>query len=326
MKTFKLKKAVFSLFILFSLSFVFAQTEINQFVIPKRIFVGDTAELNFMFRSNVDFFKDEADIDEKTLDLTKFPYSTDTDSFTIKKAIIKRNGPMYTVVLTFVPWKPGLLDFGQIDLLGAIYGTKPTVPFNIDPSPVEIASILPKGEDTVLRSVVPPLLAPGTIYVIYGCIVLIILLIVLGIMLFAKRHQIALNYKKHRTLRNYARNARKALKQIKKLEKNQEKLQDDSFCFAIQQIFRVYLTERFGINFLPLATSQLIQAVNQATGDFFSDAKLEQLEILHSIFIRSDYIRFAHQGTLHKGERGELISKSNTVIQVLESSEGENHA
>ncbi|MBQ5471252.1 MAG: hypothetical protein IIT58_04525 [Treponema sp.] len=325
MKTFSLKRIILAALVAFYSVCVFAQTEFNQMVIPKRIFVGDTAELHYIFRSNVDFFKDE-EIDEKLLNLDSFPYSVDNEDFTIKKAVIQRNGPMYTVVITFVPWRPGKIDFEEFDLLLAVLGTKNSVPFLIDPVYVEVSSVLVKGEDTPLRSVVPPLLAPGTIYFIYASILLLIVVVILVIILFAKRHQIALNYKKQRTLRNYARNARRALKQFKKLEKNQEKLTDESFCFAVQQIFRVYLTERFGINFSTLATGQFLKKLSEATGDFFSDEKLEQVEVLHSIFIRSDYIRFAHDGSLHRGERADLVTKSKNVIHVLEAQEGERNA
>lgn len=320
MKVFSKKTLLILFAAVFSIGFAFAQTEATQLVFPKKMFVGDTAELQYIFRSNVDFFEKNPELEEKNLDFTKLPVSS-SEEITVKKAVIQRNGPMYKIVITFIPWRPGRIDFKEFDLLAAVTGTKSSIPFPIQFNSIEIASVLTKGEDAVLRPIAAPLLAPGTIYFIYGGIIFLVLLVILAIVLFAQRHKIALNIRMHQTLRMYARNARKALRQIRKLEKNSDKLNDEAFCHAIQQIFRVYLSERFGVNFSTLATGQFVKAFNEATSSFMNDEKLEQMEILISIFMRSDYIRFAHCGGLGRNERMELTSKARTVISTFEKQE-----
>ena len=72
-----LRRILFLLLIAFSSQRFFAQTETSQMVLPKRIFVGDTAELHYTFNSNVDFFPNEETLDEKPLIFEKLPFDFD---------------------------------------------------------------------------------------------------------------------------------------------------------------------------------------------------------------------------------------------------------
>ena len=62
-----MKKIFLSIILLLSVFSVFSQSEIKQIVLPKRIYVGDTAQLHYTFRSGVDFFPDEEQLVEKKL-------------------------------------------------------------------------------------------------------------------------------------------------------------------------------------------------------------------------------------------------------------------
>ncbi|MBQ5998482.1 MAG: hypothetical protein IJL70_03325 [Treponema sp.] len=306
-----------------------AQSDTSQFVFPKRVLVGDMAELHYTFSSGVDFFPEEGLLDEKPLFLNLLPFSTDNSDFTLTKAIIQRNGAMYTVVLTFIPWKSGILDFPQFDLYAAVFGSD-TVPFIIDPERVEISSLL-TDEDTILRPVVPPLLFPGTIYFVYFSIVLFIVVLIFIIQFLIRWRTISDKLNEKRLLRKYAKSSRFAVRQLKKLEKNSSKIQDSAFCLAIQKIFRKYLTVRFGINFNCLATNQFVTAFETATGGVLDGFIVDNMEAIVEIFTRMDYVRFAHNSleskkmpaeqyaaVLHDGERGELINTSRAIIKLFE--------
>lgn len=313
-------------------SSLFAQTETSQMVFPKKILVGDTAELHYTFRSNVDFFPNEEALDEKSLVFEKLPFEYDNEDYTITKAVIQRNGLLYTVVITFSPWKTGLIDFPQFDLLSAVFGNQSAVPFLIDPEPVEIVSVLAKGEDSGLRGIHGPCLFPGTIYAIYGASLLFVIILVLVLHTIIKWSEISEKMKERRTLRLYAKNARGAMRQFKKLEKNSAKVNDAAFCLAVQQIFRVYLTTRFGIRFETLSSNQFVSAFEKLTAGTMSDLTRENVFLVSEIFHRADYVRFAQNsldskrmprekyGTeLQEGERQDMLARSREIIKTFET-------
>lgn len=332
----ELRKSFCSLFLFFLSIFLYSQTETSQMVFPKKIYVGDTAELRFTFRSNVDFFPNEDTLDEKPLLLEKLPFATDNEDFTLIKGMIQRNGLLYTVVLTFSPWKIGYIDFPQIDLIPAVFGSDSTVPFMIDPEPVEIISILPKGEDSSLRGIRGPLLVPGTIYVVYAAIILFIALLIFIIQTIVRWQQISARMKEKKTLRLYAKNARNALRQFRKLEKNSSKINDVAFCLAVQQIFRFYLSVRFGRKFDCLSTDQIAPVFDDITAGTMNDFTRETVSSVVEIFRRADYLRFAHDSLdskrqpqqvyetkLQPDERKNMIANSRTIIKAFEAG-GEN--
>ena len=168
----KLKKAFFVPLVIFgACACLFSQSDISQLVFPKRLYVGDTAELRYTFRSAIDFFNGDTDSDELVLPVAAFPFQIDNSEFSIEKASLQRNGDFYTVILTFIPWRTGIVDIPPFDLLSVLYGSA-AVPVEINPQPFEVASVLPDGDDTQLRSSVTPLLIPGTMYVVYAFIFL----------------------------------------------------------------------------------------------------------------------------------------------------------
>jgi hypothetical protein len=331
-----LRRILFLLLIAFSSQRFFAQTETSQMVLPKRIFVGDTAELHYTFNSNVDFFPNEETLDEKPLIFEKLPFDFDNENFTLQKAVIQKNGLLYTVVLTFTPWKVGILDFPQIDLLSAVFGSTNSVPFLIDPKPIEISSIITKYEDSSLRGIKGPLLFPGTIYAIYAAIVLFVVILIFILHTILKWQEISAKFRQKKTLRMYAKNARNALRQFRKLEKNSLRINDVAFCLAVQQIFRYYLTVRFGRKFDALSTEQISAAFEELTAGTMSDFLRENVSSVQEIFRRADYIRFAHgsldakrepaqiyAAELQPDERTTMIANSRTIIKAFETG-GEN--
>ena len=314
----KLKKLFLVNFFLFLCVCIFAQSETNQMVFPKKIYLGDTAEIHYIFRSGVEFFPGETNLDEKPLYLLAGGMELETENYSITKAVIQRNGPMYTVVLTFIPWKTGKITFPEFDLLAAVFNVKSSVPFYILLEPVEISSIIPKGEDISLQEIESPLLVPGTIYVVYAIAVIVLILLILLVRTFVKRKEILAALKTRKILRMYAKNASKALRQFRKLAKNSSKLSDEAFCLCSQQILRVYLSTRFGVNFCALATNQIANAFDDVSSGLLGEEKSDQVEELVGIFMRCDYIRFAHQSLLNENERPDLIKRACTIIKVFE--------
>lgn len=324
----KLIFAVISLLSVFSVR-VFAQSDIKQMSFPKRIYIGDTAEIHYTFGSGVDFFPEEEQRDEKNLFFSALPFKSDNEAFTLQKAVIQKNGPLYTVVLIFIPWKVGYIDFPEFDLYAAVFGSS-TIPFIIDPKPVEIASII-SDPDMGLKSFAPPLLFPGTIYFVYIFVAVILGILVFIIQAAIRWQTISDKVKQKKLLRRYAKNSRNALRQLKKLEKKSAKINDVIFCTAIQHIFRKYLTVRMGIDFHTLTTNQFISYFNDATCGVLDGFVIDNMEAIVEIFRRMDYIRFAqnsleakklpkekYAAVLHAGEREETIETSRAIIRLFD--------
>ena len=84
-----MKKSFFiTLLFLFSLDFVFAQSYVSQVVLPKKIYVGDVAEIRVSFSSGIDFFADlPANQIERNLNLSNLAIDVDNDDFLLKNAI-----------------------------------------------------------------------------------------------------------------------------------------------------------------------------------------------------------------------------------------------
>lgn len=324
----KLIFAVISLLSVFSVR-IFAQSDIKQMSFPKRIYIGDTAEIHYTFGSGVDFFPDEENVDEKNLLFAALPFECDNNDFTLQKAFIQKNGPLYTVVLIFIPWKVGFIDFPEFDLYSAVFGSS-TIPFNIDPKPVEINSII-TDQNAVLRPFASPLLFPGTIYFVYAFIAVVLGALIFIVQAVIRWQTISDKLKQKRILRKYARNSRQALRQLKKLEKKSAKINDVIFCTAIQHIFRKYLTGRFGVDFCAVTTNQFMTVFNNITGGVLGGFFIDNMEAIVEIFRRMDYVRFAqnsleskrlpkekYAAILHEGEREEILNTSRAIIKLFD--------
>ena len=306
-----------------------AQSDTSQILIPKRIFVGDTAELHFVFSSGLDFFADDDNVSEKHLLASTLPFKMENDDFTLRNAVIRKTGAQYSVVLTFIPWKVGLIDIPPFDLYAAVFGAS-AVPFMIDYAPIEVSSIM-QGDDVPLKPFASPLLFPGTIYFVYAQIAVLLALLAFVVQMAIRWQKFSAKFRERRMLRRNARNARKAIRRLKKLARTSPKLSDVVFCSAIQKIFRDYLTERFGVPFGALTKNQFIPVFNTLTASAVGGFALDNFEAIVEIFTRTDYIRFA-RGSLEAkrlpaerfaaafrdGEREELLATSRAVIKLFE--------
>ena len=329
---FFLSAVIFCLFF----SSVYAQPETSQIIIPKKLFVGDTAELRYSFQSSLELFEDNPEVDEKLLPLSELPFDFDNDDFSISKLILQRNGGFYTIIFTVTTWKTGLIDIPAFNLLPMTVKNY-TVPLEINPEPFEVSSILTNGEETPLKTELGPLLVPGTIYMVWLFIIILILVLVIFVYLFIKRRQISDFIKRILLRLSYAWNARKALKELKKLELKGNSFDDKTFCASYQKIIRKYLNGRFGISFDSVSSRELPEAFERATGGFVSEDREEKIETLEGNFYRTDYIRYAsgsldskrfpaskYQALLLEGERERLVNDAKAFIAAFETNKPKN--
>lgn len=326
------KISVVLLFFFGASAFCFPQSDVSQLVFPKHIFVGDTAELRYTFRSPIDFFNGIESDDELPIPLTSFPFPIDSREFSVEKATLLHSGDFYVVVLTFVPWRVGTIDFPQFDLLTVLYGENASgVPFVINPQPFDVDSVLPDGEDTQLRPPAPPLLIPGTAYTVYALLLFAVVLLIVAVRIAVSYPAIAAALRSYMTLRRYEKSARRALRSLRRLEKKNEDFSDAEFCALFEKILRLYFSVRFGCPFETVVSSQICAVMENASGGFLEGAALEQAEIAEQLFRRADYVRFARgsadsrrspaekfSAALQSGERDDFMEKARSVIRVFE--------
>lgn len=308
-----------------------AQSAVSQTVLPKQIYVGDTAEIRCSFRADFDFFSGvPSDQNERTLTLAALPFDCENDDFSLEKAVLQKSGSAYTLVLTFVPWRTGAVDIPRFDLAAAVCGPN-SPPYPIDPAPCRISSILENTGELSLRPPRGPLLVPGTMYAVYAAAAAAVGLLAVLVRIVMRRDELARALRGYAARRSCARNARAALRALKKLGHPSEKKDDADFCLALQRVLRNYLGGRFGRRFDTLTTSQLAAAFEEATGGLMSGGRLSQTEILTRVFLRTDYIRFARgsadsrrlpaedfAAALRADERGALLAEARHAVWGLD--------
>ena len=132
----------------------------NGVLIPQRIFVGDTAQFLFLLS------------EKEYANLTRLGFTagepippkniTQNDMMTVNEIRIVKREAEYYLTITFVPWETGEIDFPALSFL-PLHTKLPTI---------TVSSLLANGERISLQPPKPPLLPPGTDFLLYGATVL----------------------------------------------------------------------------------------------------------------------------------------------------------
>ena len=132
----------------------------NGVLIPQRIFVGDTAQFLFQL-SEKEYatltalgFTPEIPIPLKNI--------TQNDAMTINEIRIITQTTGRYLAITFIPWETGEIDFPTLAFL----------PLKNKLPAISVSSLLGTGERVSLQPPKPPLLPPGTDFLLYGAAVL----------------------------------------------------------------------------------------------------------------------------------------------------------
>ena len=147
-----------------------AQTRTDgPYLVPQTIFVGDPGRLV------VPLGRAYAGVAPFVLDAPeKLP---ETHELWIRRIELERRGELTRLLIDFVPYAPGTLSFPALEISISGGGAEPLIFTGLE---VQVASILSPSEMT-LSGPIPPLSVPGTSFLIYGTIVLLIFLLFLGI-------------------------------------------------------------------------------------------------------------------------------------------------
>ena len=289
----------------------------QQILIPKKVYIGDTAELRCTFNSPDPFLKQLTSSGIAELPLVS--QSTEPqEEYVIKNISLSPSGiDFYQLTITFIPWKTGDLLFPSMEIVGS--------DIVLEFQPIQIVSLI-TNENTntsTIRDTAALLLLPGTTYKLYGTLSGFVIFLIICIRIILKRKNILFYINQKRLLKKYKKNKKQTIRNLYKIADEAEaaKIDDQTAAENFQKSLRTYLEIRFDYPFTHTVASEIMQGWQTATGGLLSDTKTEAFGNIAASFIRTDFIRYSKNGKFEENELINLIEKIISQIQILEQNE-----
>ena len=289
----------------------------QQILIPKKVYIGDTAELRCTFNSPDPFLKQLTSSGTAKLPLVS--QSTESqEEYVIKNISLSPSGiDFYQLTITFIPWKTGDLLFPSMEIEGS--------DIVLEFQPIQIVSLI-TNENTntsTIRDTAAPLLLPGTTYKLYGTLAGFVIFLIICIRIILKRKNILFYINQKRLLKKYKKNKKQTIRNLYKIADEAEaaKIDDQTAAENLQKSLRTYLEIRLDYPFTHTVASEIMQGWQTATGGLLSDTKTEAFGNIAASFIRTDFIRYSKNGKFEENELINLIEKIISQIQILEQNE-----
>lgn len=289
----------------------------QQILIPKKVYIGDTAELRCTFNSPDPFLKQLTSSGTAELPLVS-QLAESQEEYVIKNISLSPSGiDFYQLTITFIPWKTGDLLFPSMEIEGS--------DIVLEFQPIQIVSLI-TNENTntsTIRDTAAPLLLPGTTYKLYGTLSGFVIFLIICIRIILKRKNILFYINQKRLLKKYKKNKKQTIRNLYKIADEAEaaKIDDQTAAENLQKSLRTYLEIRFDYPFTHTVTSEIMQGWQTATGGLLSDTKTEAFGNIAASFIRTDFIRYSKNGKFEENELINLIEKIISQIQILEQNE-----
>ena len=289
----------------------------QQILIPKKVYIGDTAELRCTFNSPDPFLKQLTSSGTAELPLVS-QSAEPQEEYVIKNISLSPSGiDFYQLTITFIPWKTGDLLFPSMEIEGS--------DIVLEFQPIQIVSLI-ANENTntsTIRDTAAPLLLPGTTYKLYGTLSVFVIFLIICIRIILKRKNILFYINQKRLLKKYKKNKKQAIRNLYKIADEAEaaKIDDQTAAENLQKSLRTYLEIRFDYPFTHTVASEIMQGWQTATGGLLSDTKTEAFGNIAASFIRTDFIRYSKNGKFEENELINLIEKIISQIQILEQNE-----
>lgn len=311
----------------------------QQILVPKKVYIGDAAELRCTFNSPSSALKQltangTAEVSAHS-EFSATPATSGisadsgisvtaeisalSDDYEIKSITLSPAGvDFYQLSLNFVPWKTGLIEFPNLTLEDV------TIVFE----PVPIVSLVSTDNlnTTSLHDTAAPLLLPGTAYKLYGTLAAIIILVIVLIRLFIKRKSLLFYMNTRRLLKKYKKNKKQTIRALYKIAAEAENSEEPvrsakASAEKIQKTLRNYLEVRFDFPFTHAATSEIMPGFYKVTGGLLSEIKEEAFGEIASSFVRTDFIRYSNNAAFEKDELKKMIENLTAQIETLETVE-----
>lgn len=341
-----MKKIIFALLLFFPLFPAFAQSSSEeendstlQVMVPRDVFIGDSGQIQYSFRSPVDFFvfTETVASNNETLEIDLKPedFLEDPVSCRVIKTTLSRTGINYNLCITFVPWKTGMIKFKKFNLEEICARSKEnySADFNIEFTPVMILSLAEKLGAKTLRPPKAPEVLPYTNYYLWFFLVLAVTLFSLLCIAIIRLPELIRKWRLLKAKIGFYKNAVKTKRHLNILLR--KKIEDDEFSRQWQMIVRAYLEYRFRAPFASVTCRNIELKIMQITGGMMSGSQESAVEKLTGLFVRTDYIRFAsgsidskmlpmeeHKAGFVDGEKKSLIASTHKIIDAFEKEEG----
>ena len=289
----------------------------QQILIPKKVYIGDTAELRCTFNSPDPFLKQLTSSGTAELPLVS-QSAEPQEEYVIKNISLSPSGiDFYQLTITFIPWKTGDLLFPSMEIEGS--------DIVLEFQPIQTVSLI-ANENTntsTIRDTAAPLLLPGTTYKLYGTLSGFVIFLIICIRIILKRKNILFYINQKRLLKKYKKNKKQTIRNLYKIADEAEaaKIDDQTAAENLQKSLRTYLEIRFDYPFTHTVASEIMQGWQTATGGLLSDTKTEAFGNIAASFIRTDFIRYSKNGKFEENELINLIEKIISQIQILEQNE-----
>ncbi|HBP09538.1 MULTISPECIES: hypothetical protein [unclassified Treponema] len=312
----------------------------TQVMVPRDVFIGDSGQIQYSFRTPVDFFSfaDSSMIKDEvlSLNLSSKELLENPDDCLVTKSVLVRNGVNYNLCITIIPWKTGTIKFKEFNLEKFCRGQKKneveSVDFKIQLAPVTILSLVEKLEVKNLKSPQAPLLLPNTNYFLWIALFLVAGFFSLSCIVLIRLPHILKKLKFLKEQFELYRNAKRTKKKLSALLK--KKIDDKDFCEKWQLAMREYLEFRFAVSFCSVPGKNVGAKIFDITSGLVGEKVCEAIESLSCFFVRTDYIRFAsgsidskllpaetHQALFVKNEKKSMIVETCKIIDLLEKGE-----
>lgn len=328
-----------------------------QLFMPKTVYVGDTAELRYMFYAEQDLLSVQPSAAEDAVALSVANASTAAEAsrvnpaFTatsatpaalaldaavvasalmpdggifVKTAALERVADDYALVITLIPWRAGTLVFAPLDvaaLVGASRGTAGAgASVLVQLAPVTVCSLVSALHETELRPPQAPLLLPGTTALLLSLAVLAVVVLTMLIVLLRKLPALSALLAATGANRLVRRHASLAIKRLRRAERLAScgELEMRAFCGEMQHILRDFLEKRFSRPFATVVTPSLYDAFVALAGGSLSEPQEQTVQTLVALFARTDYLRFAREAQGLTDESATLlVGEASDCVRAL---------
>ena len=279
-------------------------------LVPREVFVGDSAELSFTTGAFNAALEQGADVLVPLGDVAVSPDAT------VESVTARRGDSSTTVVIRFVPWTTGLLRLPPFSLKK----------IRVVPPPVRISSLAEKIGQTALDPPRSPLLVPGTTLVLYALSASAIACLAFGAIAFVRfRRYLTLNEGRIRS----GRRTKVAMRELKYLERRIHRTGPSEWYALFSAALRRYLGTLLSGNpsVLLSSTSREIAEALSSVSRSRASAEENSREITAVAIARADAllslidsIRFSGRATADSRQAD--VAEARALVFALEETVG----
>lgn len=305
-------------------------------VIPRDVFIGDEMEIRYVFNSSLELLPSGSE--PLLLDVP------DSEDVTVLGVMLSKEAGRYVMTARCIGWRTGSVQLPEIIIVKDTDGasgkevaaeedlsagggnadggsaseeeTKPA--FSVKIPPVIIQSVVEYTGKTDLQSARPPIVIPGTTWIIYVIIILCVILFVMLIIVLLRFNTVKSRFFAVFSSVLIARNYRLLRRRIKRFLKRYLKVDTELFATELAHFIRGYMSVRFKTDFNSVTASEFVSAFAEAMNFTGSPESFGATEVIADILLRCDYVRFSgdtgESGTFSENERSDLCSEFLTAV------------